>query len=386
VQETWHSSEPGRGAWAGGPWILRGVALAVILAALIWLMVWRPADRMVHVTGGTMGTTYSVRCVVDPASTRDGTFRRALAEAIETTLAEVDRRMSTYRPDSELSRLNAHADTDPVPISLELLHVLRRALAISEATGGAFDVTVGPLVNAYGFGPEPRPTTLPSDAQIEVLRQRVGYRMIRLDLRAGTVAKQRPDLYLDLSAIAKGYAVDQVAAVLDARGIHDYMVEVGGEVRVKGRRGRGKLWRIGVEKPTPRGRGIYRVLELTDTALATSGDYRNYYDHDGRRISHTIDPRTGRPITHALASVTVLAADCESADAWATALMVLGPKEGYNLAEKNAVAAMFLIREAPGVFMEKSTSVFKATIASMRANERISQGHDDSRTATTAAP
>jgi len=322
------------------------------------------ADPMLRFNGPTMGTTYSVTCVLDRDPGDKGNLSATLAGEIKTCLEQVNSLMSTYRPDSELSRLNAHTAGTPFPVSPPLLHVLGRAIEISRQTHGAFDVTVGPIVNAYGFGPQDKPVTLPTDAELDRLKTRVGYQMIDLDAQAGTVTKGRPDLYIDLSAIVKGYAVDQVAAILDAHSIANYLVEIGGEIRVRGHNMSGHRWQIGVEKPTGQGRTVHRVLALTDTAMATSGDYRNYYVNNGSRISHTIDPHTARPVTHHLASVTVLCEDCETADALATALMVLGPEEGYNWAERSGIAALFLMRQGTDAYSEQETPGFTALTSS----------------------
>jgi len=350
--------------------LIRAILLVVILVMLASFWMRPRADPTLQFTGPTMGTFYSVTCVLDRDAGEDGNLGATLAAEIEACLEQVNSLMSTYRPDSELSRLNGHVEGTPFPVSPPLLHVLGRAIEISKQTHGAFDVTVGPLVNVYGFGPQDGPVTLPTDAELDRLKTRVGYQMVELDAEAGAVTKGRPDLYIDLSAIAKGYAVDRVAAILDAHGVANYLVEVGGEIRVRGHNVEGHRWKIGVEKPTARGRAVHRVLALTDTAMATSGDYRNYYLKDGLRISHTIDPRTARPVAHKLASVTVLCEDCETADALATALMVLGPDEGYNLAENRGIVALFLVRQGADSYLEKVTSAFASATLSSASQDR----------------
>jgi thiamine biosynthesis lipoprotein len=266
--------------------------------------------------------------------------------------------MSTYRDDSELSRFNRFAANEPFPVAPETLEVFRIAREVSDLSGGAFDVTVGPLVAAWGFGATDRVPAPPSAAEITALRARVGFDRIEIDPGAGTLTKTRADVESDLSAIAKGYAVDQVAAALRELGHGNFLVEVGGEVRAGGRRLDGALWRVAIEKPDSALRGIYEVVSLRDVALATSGDYRNYYEVGGRRISHTIDPRTARPIDHTLASVSVLHADAVHADALATALNVLGPEAGYALAEREGLAAYFLVRRDDEGFVSLETPAF----------------------------
>ena len=308
-----------------------------------------------------MGTTFAVRVVADDL----GDERRAgLRAAIEQTLAGVDERMSTYRPESEVSRFNRARTTDPFPVSADTLAVLRHALEISELTGGAFDVTVGPLVDAWGFGPAGDPAALPTDGDIDRLRRQVGFRKLRIDPAASSIRKQDPRLALDLSALAKGYAVDRVAERLQAEGLGSYLVEVGGEVRAGGLSPRGDPWRVGIERPAPGPPAVQRRVRLRDRALATSGDYRNYYDVDGRRVSHTIDPRSGRPVEHGLASVSVVDPLCVRADAIATALGVLGPDAGYELAVAQGWAALLIVRRDDGALHERETPAFAALSAS----------------------
>ena len=284
-----------------------------------------------------MGTTFAVRVVSDTLSDRRVASLRVV---IEDALEDIDQKMSTYRLDSELSRFNSARSTDPFPVSTETLAVFQHALEISELTGGAFDVTVGALVDAWGFGPSGQPAAFPTDADIERLQEHVGYQQLELDLVASTVRKSDPMLSSDLSALAKGYAVDRVVELLRAEGLESSLVEVGGEVRTMGRSERGDAWRVGIERPVVGPPTVHRLVRLRDRALATSGDYRNYYEVGGRRISHTIDPRTGRPVTHDLASVSVIAQLCVRADAIATALEVLGPDEGFAMALAQDWAAL----------------------------------------------
>ena len=284
--------------------------------------------------------------------------------AVETAFDDVDRKMSTYREDSELSRFNELASAQPFPVSAETFAVFRHARAISKATGGAFDITVGPLVAAWGFGaggidPISEEASIPTESEIEALRSRLGRHMIELNEEASTIAKRVPGVRCDLSAIAKGYAVDRAADALAAMGFKNYLVELGGEIRTAGRNEEGTPWHIAIERPQAAGREPHRLLPLEKMALATSGDYRNFYEKDGRRYSHTIDPRTGRPVNHRLASVSVFDALCVRADGYATALMVLGEDEGFHFAVENNLAALFLVRDGTGGFAEKTTPAFE---------------------------
>lgn len=300
------------------------------------------ATPVARLTGDTMGTQYHAS-VVAPAM--DETALRA---GLEARLEEVNVAMSTWRQDSELSRLNAHDGTDWMPVSPGLHVVLKAAARVGAETGGAFDVTVGPLVDLWGFGPARRASTPPSDAAIAAARTRVGYRLLELGDAPPRLRRRRGDVEIDLSAIAKGYAVDQLAAWLTATGHRDFIVEVGGEIRARGRRPDGRPWQVGVAWPVGGTDAVERVVALDDTGLATSGDYRQYFEHAGRRYSHEIDPVTGRPIVHRLASVTVLHPSCMMADAYATGLLVLGPERGPTLARRLGLNALFLVRRAQG--------------------------------------
>lgn len=305
-----------------------------------------------------MGTSYSV--LITQLS--HGITEQTVQLEIESILERVNQQMSTYRQDSELSRINQSSAKQWLTISPELFEVIHYAQSVSEQTDGAFDVTVGPLVNLWGFGPSKSGQTLfesvkPTDEQIAKAKKRLGYHSLEIKQETSQLRKSFSDLYIDLSAIAKGYGVDAVATYLDSLGIQSYLVEIGGELRGKGQSPRGDYWRVALEKPVPGQRMVQRVIEIADFAVATSGDYRNYFEKEGVRYSHTIDPRTGSPINHALASVTVLSEKTMLADSWATALMVLGEEAGYKLAEENGLAAYFLYRQGDA-FSSKETSAF----------------------------
>ena len=340
---------------------MKQIATALFLAAAAAACAPAPDSPALHlIEGSTMGTTYAVRVVADGRG-EDGSD--ALREAVERVLAGVDGRMSTWRPESELSRFNRLQSNEPFPVSADTLAVFRHAQEISALTGGAFDVTVAPLVDAWGFGPAGRPAAFPDAAEIERLRGRVGYRQLRIDGPASTIRKLHPLLAADLSALAKGYAVDQVAELLRGEQFESYLVEVGGEVRTRGRSERGDAWRVGIERPVAGAPAVQRLFGLSNLALATSGDYRNYYEVEGRRLSHTIDPRTGRPVTHRLASASVIDPLCVRADALATALEVLGPDQGFALAVEQGWAALLIGRRADGTLYERETPAFAALTA-----------------------
>jgi thiamine biosynthesis lipoprotein len=308
-------------------------------------------------SGTTMGTSYHIKVVAD--SRLD---KVALNRQIKAVLDRIESRMSTYRDDSELSRFNQTLPNQPFAVSGETAAVVALGLVISQQSGGAFDMTVGPLVNLWGFGPDGMVEQAPDQAAIDQQLQLVGYAAVSVET-SPTALLKTARRYLDLSAIAKGYAVDQVAELLklDYSG---FMVEVGGELRLYGTKPDNQPWRIAVETPDVSTRNIQRVIEVGDNAIATSGDYRNYFERDGVRYSHTIDPVTGRPINHRLASVTVVDSSCARADAMATALMVLGDERGLALAERLGLQALFIVKSDDG-FIEKQTPGFERFIKSL---------------------
>lgn len=300
----------------------------------------KPA-AIVKLSGQTMGTTWQVSLAHDV----DAAAQQQLQAQIEAALEAVNAGMSTYRDDSELMRFNRSRDTGSQAVSPELRSVMAKALDISAQTDGAYDVTVGPLVNLWGFGAKRRQDK-PDDAAVAQALALVGYTKLRLDGQG--LAKQHADMFIDLSSIAKGYGVDQVAAAVQAGGYSDFLVEIGGEVRVSGSKN-GKPWQIGIERPQIGSIGVVQdVVAMTDKlpAMATSGNYRNYIDHPGERVYHIIDPRTGKSRQSRLLSATVLAADCMTADAYATALMVLGDEQALAFADAHGLAAELIFAGA----------------------------------------
>lgn len=307
--------------------------------------------------GETMGTTYLVQ-VSDPLSESE---RIGVSRAVQGTLDDVNRAMSTYVADSEVSRFNQAAAGVAIPLSDPAFEVLREAERISELTDGAFDVSVAPLVRLWGFGAgaSTKPQ-VPSEEAVAAARALVGFHHLRLDDDPPSVTKDEDGVECDLSAIAKGYGVDLVAEELRRRGWKNFMVEVGGEVRTSGKNAAGEAWRIGIEKPLPGKRALQRTLPLSGLSLATSGDYRNFYEVDGQLYSHLIDPRAGRPVSHNLASVSVVEDTCMRADALASGLLVLGPEEGYQLAVREELTVLFLIRHDDGRIEERPSPSFEA--------------------------
>ncbi len=308
--------------------------------------------------GEIMGTTYHITLVSNPGIQ---VSKQTMQMRVDKRLETINQIMSTYISDSELSLLNQAPLNEWFVVSDELFFVLAEAQDISLETGGAFDVTVGPLVNLWGFGPENR-SSAPTDKQIAEVQASIGFRFLKLNSSTRQARKQR-DIYIDLSAIAKGYATDQIAILASNAGFRDYMVEIGGELRLSGNSPTKRPWRIGVEKPSLIHSGKMQTISITEGGLATSGDYRNYYEDKGVRVSHTIDPETGRPITHRLASVTVVSVSAARADALATALNVMGPETGFNFAGDNDLAAYFIVRDGEA-FKVKHTEKFEKYILS----------------------
>lgn len=301
-----------------------------------------------------MGTTYSVKFVArSPSPNR----LRSIQDSVVNRLDGVDGAMSTYDPDSELSRFNRHVSTDPFPVSAGVLEVFLLAQRVSVESDGAFDVTVGPLVDAWGFGPDGGPAAIPDDGRIEELRRHVGFRKIAIDSASSSLVKRDPQVIADLSAIAKGYAVDRVAVLLVDLGFADFLVEVGGELRAGGAKPDGVPWVVGVEAPVPDTRSLYATMELGDESVATSGDYRNFWEVDGRRYSHIIDPRTGRPLPYVGAAVTVIHERAVLADAWATAMTVLGPQGGGAVADGLDLQVIFIQQGESGLIETRSRAL-----------------------------
>lgn len=306
------------------------------------------AEEMTTLQGRAFGTSWSVKLLAPAVDDESA------ARAVQETLESIDAAMSTYRDDSTISRLNRAPVGAWIAMGPEFATVFEVAREVHEASDGAFDPTVGRLVRAWGFGRDDRPAAAPDVAS---LLGSVGLEHLETRRDPPAIRRSHPDVELDLSAVAKGYAVDAVVAALADLGVTRCMVEIGGEVRTLGTGAGDRPWRIGVERPSAGARQPLRVVPLQDAAMATSGEYRNVYELDGRTVSHTIDPRTGHPVTHDLASVTVVAATCARADAWATALNVLGAEQGATRATSAGVEYL-LYTGANGEFEEFSSPGF----------------------------
>jgi len=315
----------------------------------------RPPEA-IQLQGETMGTSYSIA-----VAARSDTVGRGQIEAVvEAVLAEVDAHLSTWNPDSEISALNATEADRWLPVSPMLLEVLDAARTVSLHTQGCFDVTVAPLVQLWGFDQAAGDAwSPPSDEALAAARAASGFDKLEIDTARGSVRKRVAALRVDVGAFVPGYAVDLIAQRFVALGVENFLVEIGGEVRTLGLSAAGRPWRIAIEAPLAGERRPYAIVEPGRLGVSTSGDYRDFRITDGRRFSHTIDPRSGLPVEHGLASVTVLHESTMLADAYATALMVLGPEAGLELAERLGLAALLLVRsDEDGGFREIATASF----------------------------
>ena len=311
-----------------------------------------PMPTVQLIAGQTMGTTYSVKVIG-----LDNHLPSAenLKQQIDSRIAGINQSMSTYIPDSELSLFNKSDGVTPIKVSAGLAKVLTESLRLGAISAGKLDVTVGPLVNLWGFGPDYRVEKKPTEEELTIAKNRIGLENVVFVNRM--LSKKIPDLYIDLSTIAKGYGVDVVADLIEANGINNYLVEIGGEMRVKGFKANGTLWHVAIEKPINSERSVHQIIVPKDNAVATSGDYRNYIEVDGQRFSHIIDPDTGYPINHKLVSVTVIHPSSMTADGLSTTLMVMGAEQGLAFAEANDIAAMLIVKTDNG-FEEINTVKF----------------------------
>jgi thiamine biosynthesis lipoprotein len=318
-------------------------AKALLVVTLCFLASCSREPQELVLSGPTMGTTYTVKIVGTP-STLD---TKAIRAVLDEVLANIDVEMSIYRDDSAISRFNASTTTEWIDVPLGLARVVAASHAISERSNGVFDITISPLIQAWGFGPNGEPQSLPTEAEIAALRDRMGYGRLEVRLDPASLRKQHPLLTIDVNGVAPGYAVDVLAARFTALGLKSFMIDLGGEVLARGRNARGQLWRIAVERPIDGDPQPFKVIELDNESVTTSGEYRHYFARNGERYSHTLDPRTGRPI-RSRGSVAIVGSSSLEIDAWATALNVLGPEEGLKFADREDLAAMYVVVEEEG--------------------------------------
>jgi len=324
---------------------------ALLLSFLLSACSTEKKSPIATLVGTTMGTQWHIKLHPFPEEKLP-----LLKKTLEQQLLAINKTFSTYQSDSMISRFNRFASKKAFPVSTEFISVVNAAQSVSKASQGAFDITAAPLINLWGFG-KAFNIAIPSEKQIAMAKQAVGYQYLRIQTSPPALYKTHTHVQIDLSAIAKGYAVDQLAALLDQHQIPNYMVEIGGEIRLKGNNAHGNHWQIAIQKPDTTPPTAQHIISLPQIAIATSGDYQNYFEANGKRYSHTIDPMTGKPITHQLASVTVLHASAMMADAYATAISVLGVEKGMVFAEQLQLAVTMLVRDGKQ-FITKTSSHF----------------------------
>ena len=292
--------------------------------------------------GKTMGTVWRVSL-----AGVDATRREKLQTAIQQQLDQDDHELSTWKQDSVLSRFNQYQGTAPQPVSNNMADIVTTALRIGQLTEGAMDITIGPLVNLWGFGPQKQPQHTPDAQQIAAARQQTGLQHLQVIDHADQswLQKDLPALSLDLSTVGEGFATDHLARLMEQEGINNYLVSVGGAVLTRGQNAQHRAWKVAIQKPTDRENAVQAIVDLQGHGISTSGSYRNYYELDGKRISHVIDPLTGQPIQHRLVSATVIAPTALEADAWDTGLMVLGEDKAKALALKQKLAVYLIYKQ-----------------------------------------
>lgn len=304
-----------------------------------------PASTATVLDGKTMGTFWRVSVIgVDEAKAQ------ALHAKVQAQLDADDRLLSTWKNDSALMRFNHATDTRPWPVSEAMADIVTLSLRIGAKTHGAMDITVGPLVNLWGFGPDKQPVATPDAQAIAAAKARTGLQHLQVINQSGRqfLQKDIPDLFVDLSTVGEGYAADHLARLMEQEGISRYLVSVGGALVSRGMNGEGKPWRVAIQKPTDRENAVQAIVDINGHGISTSGSYRNYYELDGKRISHVIDPQTGQPITHKLVSVTVIAPTALEADGWDTGLMVLGPEKAQQVVREQGLAVYMIVKEGEG--------------------------------------
>ncbi len=335
-------------------WVLPA---ALVLITFFMLVKYKPQPEQIQLKGSTMGTYYSVKYLLEEGLPTDVQIQTEIDKRLEL----VNDQMSTYRQDSELSRFNQHTSEEPVPVSPATLEVIKEALRLHQLSDGALDITLGPLVNLWGFGPNGRADKKPSIEALTKAREMTGVE--HLLMTDSALIKTNPALYVDLSSIAKGFGVDVVANYLQEIGIDNYLVDIGGELQLKGVNASGQPWRIAIEKPINGQQSVQEIIAPKNMAVATSGDYRNYFEEEGVRYSHTIDPKTAEPIKHRLVSVTVLDKSCMTADGLATAFMVMGTEKAVALANAENIPAFFIEKNDNG-FNDIASDAFKPYLLS----------------------
>lgn len=327
------------------------ITMAGVFLALAVVAGCGPDESLQRFGGPTMGSTYSIQYVPRGGVPSVGEVQRQVGRI----LAEIDEQMSTYRSDSDIERFNDLPANSCRAMPAPVLELVRVGEQLSAQSNGAFDLTIEPLLNLWGFGPQSRGEQVPDAQALAQVRQRVGH--VHLRIEGEQLCKDAP-VQVDFNSIAAGYAVDRIATTLQGLGIGSYLVEVTGELKAAGHKPDGSPWRVALEEPRDDQQVLERIIAVDGFGVSTSGDYRKYFERDGRRYSHTLDAQTAAPIQHALASVTVLHPQALMADGLSTLLLILGPQRGWEYAEKNAIAAFFVIRADNG-FVTRSSAAFE---------------------------
>lgn len=331
--------------------------LAALPAALALLLSACQSNTETSLSGAIQGTTYHLKLVLDGLKVTPDEVKAD----VEAVFRNVDEKLSNWREDSEISRINQRKTTEWLPASPEIIRLVSIAREVHAKTQGCYDLTVKPLFDLWGFAKHEE--RIPGEADIGRVLAHIGMDKLDIDAEHNLLRKQDPEVQISLDSIAQGYTVGAVAERLEARGIQNYLAEIGGEMKVKGRKANGSPWRVAVEKPTPMAREVQRVLDLHEeqgTAVMTSGTYRNFFESGGTTYSHILNPKTGRPVTHNLLSTTVLHPDPTWADAWSTALLCVGETEGARLAEAEHLKALFIYRDGDQL-KERMSSAFTGT-------------------------
>jgi thiamine biosynthesis lipoprotein len=318
------------------PRIFLGLSFSAFLYAC------QPGPGETELSGSVQGTTYHIKMALAGLEANPEELR----QQVEKTFSDIDVKLSNYRDDSEISRINANKTVDWLPVSPEIAELIGIAKVVHAKSGGCYDLTVKPVFDLWGFSRHEM--KIPEQADIDQALKHVGLDKVLLDAANSRIRKLDPEVGIDLSSIAQGYTVGAVAKLLEARGIQNYLAEIGGEMKIKGRKANGQEWKIAVEKPTPFTREVQKILAIhqeNGTSVMTSGTYRNFFEQGGQVYSHIINPKTGRPVTHRLLSVTVLHDNPTWADAWSTALLCLGEEKGFEATESEGLRALLIYGE-----------------------------------------
>lgn len=326
--------------------------VTTILCATIVVTLAASVDaETLKLNGTTMGSYYAI--TIDGAAESNA---EDIQTEIDAILADVNRQMSTWDPESEISRFNQSESTDWFPVSPGFAEVVLEAIRLHKFTGGAFDPTVAPLIDLWGFGAK-RPKSFPTQEAIDLARSKTGMQFIEARQDPPSIRKTRSDLTLNLSSLAPGFGTDRLSERLTKLGYPAHVVDISGEVRTGTLKANGEKWRLGVESPFGE---MQRVIELTEKSVSTSGNYRNYFVYKGVRYSHTIDPATGQPVMNPPASVSVLSDKCMTTDGLATGLMVMGTEKGIRFAKQHGLSVLFLDVVDENTIVEHATGEFQA--------------------------